>query len=126
MPEVNMIPMMGVMLVVLAFFIFVSMTLRTQEGANVPLPALAEGGTPIKSSRPFIVALNEQGQILVDGQPLTETQLADRMVTYLNENPEGTILLKANRDLPYEKVVALLQTMRDVGGPSVSLAVEQS
>jgi biopolymer transport protein ExbD len=126
MPEVNMIPMMGVMLVVLAFFVFVSMTLRNQEGADVPLPALAEGGTPIKSSRPFIVALNEQGQILVDGQPLTETQLADRMVAFLNENPEGSILLKASRDLPYEKVVTLLQTMRDVGGPSVALAVEQS
>jgi biopolymer transport protein ExbD len=124
MPEVNMIPMMGVMLVVLAFFVFVSMTLTSQQGFDVELPTAAVGGKKMEAPDPFIVGMNQQGQILLEGQTVTPAQLEDKVVTYFEKNPQGTVLLKANRELAYDKVVAVLQTIRDIGGDRVSLAVE--
>jgi biopolymer transport protein ExbD len=124
MPEVNMIPMMGVMLVVLAFFVFVSMTLTSQQGFDVELPTAAVGGKEMEAPNPFIVGMNQQGQILLEGQTITPAQLEDKVVTYFEKNPQGTVLLKANRELGYDKVIAVLQTIRDIGGDRVSLAVE--
>jgi biopolymer transport protein ExbD len=46
------------------------------------------------------------------------------MQDYLQKNPNGAVVLNADRKLPYEQVVQLLGRMRDIGGDRVSLAIE--
>jgi biopolymer transport protein ExbD len=46
------------------------------------------------------------------------------MRAYLSKNQLGSIVLKADRNLPYEQVVQVLGKMRDVGGDRVSLALD--
>ncbi|MBW4523298.1 MAG: biopolymer transporter ExbD [Scytolyngbya sp. HA4215-MV1] len=124
MPELNLVPMMDVIMVILTFFIIVSMTLTNFQAVDVPLPSSDAGVSKEKPVEPLIVGLNRQGRILLENQTLTDAQLAQRMVTYIEKNPKGTIVLKADKDITYEKVVRLLGTMRDVGGDRVSLAIE--
>jgi biopolymer transport protein ExbD len=42
----------------------------------------------------------------------------------LQKNPQGAVVLNADRKLPYEQVVQVLGKMRDIGGDRVSLAIE--
>jgi biopolymer transport protein ExbD len=125
MPEVNMIPMMGVMLVVLAFFVYVSMTLRSQQSVSVALPVGGAGSAEVESTDPLVVGLNKQGQLLVDGKVAGDKQLADRIIVYLKDDPRGTIVLKADREVEYRKVLQMLRVMQEIGGDRVSLAIEQ-
>jgi biopolymer transport protein ExbD len=46
------------------------------------------------------------------------------MQAYLQQHPEGAVVLNADRKLPYEEVVKVLGKMRDIGGDRVSLAIE--
>lgn len=124
MPELNLVPMMDVILTILTFFIIISMTLTSQQVVNVTLPSANAGVEATDSPAPLVVGLNQQRQIVLDGQPATEAQLAQRMQTYLTQNRDGAIVLKADKGLSYQEVVQLLGRMRDVGGDRVSLAIE--
>ena len=86
-PEVNLVPMMDVMMSVLTFFIITSMTLTGQRLTNVNLPGAGAGGSEQKAQEPLVVGLNRQREILLDNKAVSETQLAEKMQSYLAQNP---------------------------------------
>lgn len=124
MPEVNLVPMMDVLMTILTFFIIIAMTLTTQQTVNVTLPSASAGAAELKEPDPLIIGLNLQGEILLDDKTVSQAELSQRMQSYLVQNPKGAVILKAADKIPYEQVVKLLGTMRDVGGDRVSLAIE--
>lgn len=126
-PEVNLVPMMDVLMTVLTFFIIVSMTLTGQQVANVILPQTDGAGVKSENEdKPsLVVGLNAQNQILLENQPIDAAQLSQAMQTFYTDHPEGVVLLKADRELDYSKVVQLLKTMRNIGGDRVSLAIDR-
>jgi biopolymer transport protein ExbD len=124
-PQVNLVPMMDVLMTVLTFFIIISMTL-TGEAVNVFLPRVKEtgngdGGT---SAPTLVIGLNTQEQILLRNQSINVDQMIQEIQTFLQQNPEGIVILKADRELTYRQVASLLKTMRDIGGGRVSLGIE--
>ncbi|MCP2729946.1 ExbD/TolR family protein [Limnofasciculus baicalensis] len=126
MPELNLVPMMDVLMTILIFFIILSMTFTSgQKSVNVTLPSADAGTSQEKNPDPLVVGLNDKEEILLaDNKAITKEELAEEMKTYLESNTKGAVILKADKNLPYEKVVRLLGEMRDIGGDSVSLAIE--
>jgi biopolymer transport protein ExbD len=125
-PEANLVPMMDVLMTVLTFFVIVSMSLSTgQKILNVPLPLASLGAGEVKAPNPLEVGLTQEGQILLAGQPVNEAQLGAALQAYLGQQPTGTVILKADRQLPYGEVGGLLKAMQKIGGDRVSLAIEQ-
>ncbi|MGB3238271.1 MAG: biopolymer transporter ExbD [Geitlerinemataceae cyanobacterium] len=126
MPEVQLVPMMDVLMSILAFFIVVSMTLTRQQSAvDVTLPGVKSGTNAATASSASIVVLDAEGRIWLGDRQIVPQQLESQIATYLRENPTGTILLKADRQLPYEQVIQLLGQLRSVGGERVSLAISE-
>lgn len=126
MPEVNLIPMMDVLMTVLTFFIIVSMTLTGQRIFNVNLPTgQGKGDSEQGRAATLTIGIDPQKQISLKNEPITQTELAQEIQTFLAENPEGTIILKADRGLLYSDVAQVLKTMRDVGGNRVSLSFDR-
>jgi biopolymer transport protein ExbD len=124
MPEVNLVPMMDVIMTILTFFIIVSMTLTNFQSVDVALPTAQSGVNRERPVEPMIVGLNQQQQILLQGSPATREQLAQAIQTYLAQNPKGSVVLKADQRLPYQQVIQVLATLKEVGGDRVSLAIE--
>ncbi|HEY9596842.1 MAG TPA: biopolymer transporter ExbD [Cyanophyceae cyanobacterium] len=127
MPELNLVPMMDVLMTILTFFIIISMTLTAQQGAvNVTLPSADNGVSQQKTPDPFVVSLDSQGRLFAgnSNKPISEEQLTSPIQEYLQGHPQGAVILKADKKLSYEKVVQLLGKMRDIGGDRVSLAIE--
>lgn len=127
-PEVNLVPLMDVLMSVLTFFIIISMTLTGQQVLKVKLPtastSIADKNQLPQPSNPLVVGLTEQGEIILDNQPVNSGKLADRITSYLDQNPQGKIILSADRKLPYVKVSALLKKMGKMGGDRVSLLLQ--
>jgi len=129
MPEVNLVPMMDVLMTVLTFFIIISMTLRGQQLANIELPGVAEqtdsdAVETLDDRVPaLVVGLNLEGQLLIDNQTITVEELAEAMADHYTEHADGIVLLKADRGLSFREVSQVLKTMRDIGGDRVSLAI---
>lgn len=123
MPEVNLVPMMDVIMTILTFFIIISMTLSDFQSVNVPLPS-TDKSSKEKLPEPLILVMNKQGQMSLRNQPVSQDQLAQQVVTYLQKNPKGAVVLRADKQLTYEKVVQVFSAVQQVGGDRVSLAVE--
>jgi biopolymer transport protein ExbD len=127
MPEVNLVPMMDVVMTILTFFIIVSMTLTKQQNAlNVTLPS-ANAPTPTaetKAPDPMVVAIDPQGKLAVKDVVVSEADLSQQVQTFLASNPQAAVLLKADRKVSYEQLAKVLGVLQKVGGERVSLAIE--
>lgn len=128
-PEVNLVPMMDVLMTVLTFFIIISMTLTGQQLANVRLPQGVSGDDAalepdLVSLDALVVGLDRDGTLLLDNAPVSLTQLRQRTTTYFAQYPNGQLILKADRQLTYAQVAGVLTDLRAIGGNRVSLAVE--
>lgn len=125
-PQVDLVPMLTVMMGILAFFVMITMTLGSETLIDVQLPAEQPDSAPSPlPADPFIVELLPAGQIQLNGQPTDAETLKGQMESYLSRNPENIVFLLPDQDLPYEQVMQFLGEMRSVGGNRVSLAIEE-
>lgn len=128
-PEVNLVPMMDVLMTVLTFFVIISMTLTGRQLIGIDIPDNVggtdnEAGESAEEMEALIIGLNRDGEILLEEQTISFQQLTQRIRTYFSTNPDGKLVLKADKDLPYDQVAVFLTDLRDIGGNRVSLAVE--
>jgi biopolymer transport protein ExbD len=125
-PQIDLIPMLNVMMGILAFFVMITMSLGSEKLIDVQLPAEQQDSTPPPlPADPFIVQLVGENQVQLNGQPVEVDALKDQMTAYLSRNPENIVFLLPDQDLPYEQVMQFLGDMRSVGGSRVSLAIEE-
>jgi biopolymer transport protein ExbD len=125
-PQVDLIPMLTVMMGILAFFVVVTLTLGSEKFIDVQLPAeqLDNAPQPLPAD-PFIVQLLGDNQVQLNGRPIEVDALKGQMEAYLSRNPENIVFLLPDQDLPYEQVMQFLGEMRSIGGNRVSLAIEE-
>ncbi|MGF1458441.1 MAG: ExbD/TolR family protein [Leptolyngbyaceae cyanobacterium] len=126
-PQVDLIPMLTVMMGVLAFFVVVTLTLGSEEKIDMKLPAAQseDQPAPTSSTLPFIVEMEANGGFQVNNEPIDKDTLKVRMEAYLNADEDNVVYLLPNRELPYEQVIQFLGEMRAVGGDRVTLAIEE-
>ncbi|MEA5463233.1 ExbD/TolR family protein [Leptothoe sp. PORK10 BA2] len=125
-PEVDLVPMMDVLMTVLTFFVIISMELSGVQIFGVSLPQAVSGVDEevLEKAEPLVIGLRDDGQTVYEDEAVTIPALAPIIQEYFAENPEGFVLLKADRTLPYADVAKLLADLRSIGGKKVSLAVE--
>lgn len=131
-PEINLVPMMDVLMTVLTFFILLSMTLTGQGIPNVFLPKVQDGTgaggegdvSPEKTLKRLMIGLNNRGEIVLKNQVVNEEQMNAEIQNFVSENPEGIVTLNADRSLDYQQIDSLLVKIQEVGGTQVSLAIE--
>lgn len=128
-PEVNLVPMMDVLMTVLIFFVVISMGLTGVQINGVTLPRSVSSTDEqvvdtTDEAKPFVIGLTAQKELILDGETVQLRNLSPRLRTYFRENPDGSILLKADRTLPYDDIANLLDELRGIGRRQVSLAVE--
>jgi biopolymer transport protein ExbD len=129
MTEINLIPMLDVLMAVLTFFIVISMTLTTgQNTIGVNLPQTDKSAQPTvqnpKEPEPFIVGMNQQEQVLIQNKPVEKAQLDTQLKAYFQKSPQGVVVLQADKTLTYEKLTKVLGQIRAIGGDRVALALD--
>ncbi|MFM7472115.1 MAG: ExbD/TolR family protein [Nodosilinea sp.] len=123
-PEVNLVPMMDVLMTILVFFIIISMSAQiNQKAVDIKLPSVESGSSSVDQPDPMMVELDRQGKLFIKGSSIDQAQMAQDIQQYLTNNPKGTVVLKADNQLTYQKIAEVLGAMRDVGGNQVSLAI---
>lgn len=125
-PEVNLVPMMDVLMTVLTFFVIISMELSGVQIFGVSLPQAVSGVDEevVEKTEPLVIGLRQDGQTIYNDEPVTIAALGPIIQSYFAESPDGFVMLKADRTLPYSDVARLLKDLRGIGGKRVSLAVE--
>jgi biopolymer transport protein ExbD len=121
--RVEVIPLIDVIFCILTFFLLSAVGLSRQQAIdiNLQLPK-ASTGTP-QGREILVVSLNELGQVYVEQQPVTtEKEFRQKLRDYRQKNPEGLMALYAATNTSYNKVVQVLDLLRQEGGNRVALA----
>ena len=127
MAEINVVPFIDVMLVLLVIFMITAPMLT--QGVQVELPQVSS--EPIDSqddSEPVIVAVDKDGQYhitLGDSSTLVSLdELGQRMMTILERSPDSPVLVRGDRNVAYGQVVTLMSTLQSAGVENVGLISE--
>ncbi|PLZ86250.1 ExbD/TolR family protein [Fischerella thermalis] len=124
--QVQLIPLIDVIFCILTFFILASLQFTRQQAINVDLPkaSSATGSVNAVQGKNILpVTIDAVGQIYVEKQPIKREQLAGILRNYLQQNPNGTLVLNASRSATYNDVIEILDLLRQVGGDRVSLGI---
>ncbi|MEO0535135.1 MAG: biopolymer transporter ExbD [Cyanobacteria bacterium P01_A01_bin.123] len=130
-PQVDLIPMLNVMMGILAFFVMITMSLSADKVMEVNLPPKGDDDenaeiTAAQLKDLFIVQIDGERQITLNQEPIDKDELRARIEIFLAEQEDRTVYILPDQALPYEEVLIFLGEMRAVGGDRVSLAIEAS
>jgi len=124
MGEINVVPFIDVMLVLLVIFM-ITAPMMTQ-GVQVELPKVAS--KPIETdenSEPLVVSVNRDGQYFLslgDGEtPLSLDELSTKVVAILKRKPQTPVMVKGDQNVAYGQVVTLMGALQSAGVPNVGL-----
>ncbi|APA87684.1 biopolymer transporter ExbD [Paraburkholderia sprentiae WSM5005] len=112
MNEINMTPLVDVMLVLLIIFLVTIPAL--QHAVRVDLPHASSQPEAVKPAH-VDVAVQADGTLLWDGQPVTDDGLRARIAQAALATPQPELHLRADRKVPYEQV-AIVMSAAQRGG----------
>ena len=125
MNEINMVPFIDVMLVLLIFFL-VTAPMLTPGMVNVP--TVGKGSKPPKAFGQVIVQKDGTLQLKTDGQerPVTLQELGRTAKTWQASQPPDTpVLISADKTVAYDNVLQAMDALQKAGVQRVGLSVKQ-
>src|SRR5260221_5844579 len=97
----NITPLVDVMLVLLVIFSYTVPML--QQGVNVTLPKVT--AQPLgEIHEQLVLAITSDGTVRLDGAPLAVNELTGRLTTLLGADPNRSIHVRADKNVPYGRV----------------------
>lgn len=107
--DINLIPLIDVMMFLLVVFI-ITMPLL-EQGIPVKLPVGA--ATDITGVHNRSITLDIAGRVYLDNKFTTRDELANEMSLMGRADPELTVLVRADENLPYGKVAEIMKILHD-------------
>ena len=108
MGEINVVPYIDVMLVLLIIFMITAPLLT--QGVKVDLPK-ASNSPSLAKPQTKAITVTETGQMFLDTYPVTMDELEQRLRDLKAVNPSFPVVIKGDAHVQYEKVVAVLDLM---------------
>jgi biopolymer transport protein TolR len=121
--EINVTPLVDVMLVLLIIFM-VTAPLMT-SGVPVDLPKT--NAAPLnQDSEPLTVSINAAGKIFLQDEEVQIGDVVGRLQAVAKNNPDRRIFVRGDKDLAYGRIMEVMGTITQGGFNKVALLAEQS
>ncbi|AAL02961.1 MULTISPECIES: protein TolR [spotted fever group] len=116
--EINVTPLVDVMLVLLIIFMITSPMLVS--GVNVDLPET--NSSPISGQdEPLVVTINNKGKIFLLEIPIERMHLTDKLANITKEKKDARIFVRGDRNVSYGQVVEIVAEIHAAGFSRVAL-----
>ncbi|MEM7726101.1 MAG: biopolymer transporter ExbD [Cyanobacteria bacterium P01_A01_bin.45] len=125
--QIQILPLIDVVFCILTFFLLAATQFTRPQGINIDLPKAKSGtsasASQLRNRNILPITIDAVGLTYVEKEQINKEQLTTVLKKYLEENPEGTLVLNASRAATYNDVIGLLDLLRQVGGDRVSLGI---
>jgi biopolymer transport protein ExbD len=120
--DINITPMLDLAYVLLVIFII--MTTAAVQGIKVELPK-ANAAKPLSEPKTKVIAIDNNGQVSLDAVPVSMSELEQQLRNALASDAELPVMLRGDRTVQYEKVMAVLDLCSRLGIASIGLATQR-
>jgi biopolymer transport protein TolR len=130
MAEINVVPYIDVMLVLLIIFMITAPMLT--QGIKVDLPKAGAEPLPeemMRKHQPLILSVDVSGQYYLnigsdEKSPIAEDVVIQRVSAVLGREPETPVLVKADTNVPYGRVVTAMVLLQEGGAEKVGFITD--
>ena len=119
--DINVTPMVDVMLVLVVIFILTAPLLASSIRLDLPRTDAAKPGDP---PRFVTVAVDKAGQAFFDDRPVTLNELATALQAAARANPETEVQLRADQGVSYGRVVEVMGEAQKAGLNRIGFVAE--
>ena len=123
MSEINVTPMVDVMLVLLVIFMVAAPLLTVGVPVDLPqtkAPAITE------QKEPLVITINAENKLFLQNTEVGDDELVPRLQAITKNNPEADIYVRGDRAINYGRVMEVMGLVSAAGFTKVSLITEQA
>ena len=120
-PRVEVIPMIDIMMFLLVFFVIISLQMIAGTGIALEIPG-SKTTQEIKSST-LTIGVSKDGEVVVDGEPVTPEALGAKLVELKQQNTLD-VVIAGDRDTSLQQLMGVMDTVRGAGINSVAIAAK--
>lgn len=118
--EINMTPLVDVMLVLLVIFLVTAPMLNSAIKLDLP----AESASQISEQKALTISINARGQYFLNDAEIAESELKQQLSIAAKENSKQQIHLRADVDVNYGKVSGVLAELQRQGLSNIGFITE--
>lgn len=130
MGEINVVPLIDVMLVLLVIFMATAPLLT--QGVKVELPKAGAEPLPVRSQKdqpPVILSIDTQGQLFLNlgsksDVPITEDELLQAVQGALASDPLRDVLVRADTRVAYGRVMGAMVVLQSAGATKIGFLTD--
>jgi len=120
--EINITPLLDLAFVLLIIFMITTPLL--ESSMNLVIPSSGEQNPTIKSSEVQTISIDRTETITFNGQVVDLDTLAAQLSTLRQTNPEVAVVIRPDRELPVQKLVALMDALQRAQITKVGIATK--
>jgi len=125
--EINVVPYIDVMLVLLIIFMVTAPLLK--QGVEVDLPTAPANPLDSESPEPIVITVNKQGMMFLNialkpDNEISEEALVRQVKAALSREPKRPVMVRGDASGPYQNVVATLVLLQQANVESVGLVTD--
>ena len=122
MAEINVVPYIDVMLVLLVIFMVTAPLLT--PGVKVDLPQAAASAVENPDRETLVVTVDRKGKLFLDDREIDSEALQAKVAAILRVRPQTPVLIRGDRQAAYNHVVQTMVLLQAAGAPSVGLVTQ--
>ncbi|EAI6907412.1 ExbD/TolR family protein [Campylobacter coli] len=122
-PELNITPLVDIMLVLLAILMVTAPSITYEEKIN--LPQGSQKSTSAPSVKSLIVSINAKKEIFLNQEKYSFVSFADNLAQKKAQfNTDEPVFIRADKSLKYDDVIFVLRSIKNLGFSKVALQTE--
>lgn len=122
-PELNITPLVDIMLVLLAILMVTAPSITYEENIKLPQGSQKNASSPTVKS--LIVSINKDKEILINNNKFSMQGFADNLALLKSQfKLDEPVFIRADKSLTYDDVIFVLKTLKQLGFNKVALQTE--
>jgi biopolymer transport protein TolR len=121
MSQINVTPLVDVMLVLLVIFMVTAPIL--QQGVAVDLPDARAGALTGKDEQ-LVVSLTKGGALYLNDAKMSSADLETKLRAIAAQRPDGQVFVRADKSVPYGEVIGVMAAIKQAGIRRVGMVTQ--
>jgi biopolymer transport protein ExbD len=123
MAEINITPFTDIVLVLLIIFMVSASFMGAQKALSVNLPS-AKNAEPVKEKQNVNVTITHDQKVYLNGDVWSLDDMSNELKTRNEKKPIDMVIVRADREVPYEKVVRVMDAVKQAGIENIAFPTQ--